>query len=165
MKKCTKCGRTKGRYEFYKKAASKDGLAPWCKDCFRSYDIKNKEARNTYHQKYYKENKGSILHYCKQYRAENKGHKSAYNKNYYINNRSDFAARDAKRRAIGLQATPKWVEVEEIKDVYAEAKHCQMHVDHIVPLQHPLVCGLHCWENLQLLTAEENRKKHNSFEV
>jgi len=32
-----------------------------------------------------------------------------------------------------------------------------------VPLRHPLVCGLHVPANLQVLTAEQNRLKHNSF--
>lgn len=37
------------------------------------------------------------------------------------------------------------------------------HVDHEIPLSHPLVCGLHCLANLQYLTAEENLAKGNSF--
>lgn len=36
-------------------------------------------------------------------------------------------------------------------------------VDHIVPLAHKLVCGLHNDANTQIVTAEENARKHNSF--
>ena len=36
-------------------------------------------------------------------------------------------------------------------------------MDHIDPLQAELVCGLHCFENLQVLPRGENRAKQNKF--
>jgi hypothetical protein len=48
------------------------------------------------------------------------------------------------------------VETDETLDL-------QVHVDHIVPLQNNLVCGLHIPCNLQLMDARENRAKCNSF--
>jgi 5-methylcytosine-specific restriction endonuclease McrA len=35
-KDCTKCGATKSVEDFHKRAASRDGLSYWCKDCSRA---------------------------------------------------------------------------------------------------------------------------------
>lgn len=67
--------------------------------------------------------------------------------------------------------TPPWADKDEIKQIYAEAKRLteetgiKYHVDHIIPLKHPLVCGLHVKENLTIITKEENLKKSNYFKI
>jgi hypothetical protein len=77
------------------------------------------------------------------------------------------AAFNAKHRATKLQAAPSWLEDEKqrIEFLYATAQATGLHVDHIVPLKHHLVCGLHCLDNLQLLEPKENIQKSNNFEV
>jgi hypothetical protein len=81
---------------------------------------------------------------------------------YYENNKSDYIARNAKRRADIIKATPSWANLTIIKDFY---KNCPpgYHVDHIVPLKGINVCGLHVENNLQYLPADENLKKSNKF--
>lgn len=92
-------------------------------------------------------------------------------KKYYGGNKSEYIARAAKRRANKIKATPAWANHGYIRLFYEGAKieekrtGRKVHVDHIVPLQGKLVCGLHCEGNLQLLFAEDNLSKSNKFEA
>ena len=64
------------------------------------------------------------------------------------------------------QATPRWVEKDEIYKLYKKALGMDDYeLDHIIPINHDLVCGLHVPSNLRIITREENRKKSNNFEV
>jgi hypothetical protein len=79
------------------------------------------------------------------------------NKEIYCNNSANYKA--AKLRAI-----PLWADLSSIKGIYLKCPTGH-HVDHIVPLRGGKVCGLHVENNLQYLTAEENLKKSNYFDV
>lgn len=79
----------------------------------------------------------------------------------------------AKRRAKKLSATPSWFqELDDfvLKEAYLLAKlrekttGMKWHVDHIIPLQGKDVCGLHCWNNVQVIPAAINLSKGNSFQ-
>jgi hypothetical protein len=89
----------------------------------------------------------------------------AYEQLYRERNRAAYRAKDAKRRAIELLALPLWADLTDIKDVYEEAKYFGYQVDHIIPLQNKLVCGLHVRDNLQLLSERENKSKGNYFGI
>lgn len=77
----------------------------------------------------------------------------------------------AKRRAHRLQAVPPWADHEKIKAIYEKAEYLSKmtkrayEVDHIIPLVHPDVCGLHVENNLQAIPKSMNRKKGNRFKV
>lgn len=64
-------------------------------------------------------------------------------------------------------AWPEWcAEHPGFKKIYDEAKRRRdggedVHVDHIVPLCSPLVCGLHVPWNLRIIPAGPNIKKSN----
>lgn len=51
----------------------------------------------------------------------------------------------------------------QIKQIYLEAQRTGLTVDHIIPLKHRDVCGLHVPWNLQLLPFAENVRKNNRF--
>ena len=91
--------------------------------------------------------------------------RAAYKKRYPAKGN----ALTAKYRAQQLQATPGWANQGYIEDVYRKAAIFTKrdgkpwHVDHIVPLQSKLVCGLHCEDNLQAIRGPENVAKGNRY--
>lgn len=66
-------------------------------------------------------------------------------------------------------AKPTWANDALIKEKYIERDNLNKetgivhHVDHIIPLQGENVCGLHVEYNLQVLTANDNMTKSNTF--
>ena len=156
------------------------------------YRLNNKEKITTYNKKYYLKNKEHCLMVIKQWRLKNKERIKETNRLYNLNNKSKVKemaklyllnnrekrketvrltrlnnphtqkAITAKRRAMKLKATPKFANLNKIREIY---KNCPKgyHVDHIVPLQGKEVCGLHVEWNLQYLTPSENSSKSNKL--
>jgi hypothetical protein len=66
-----------------------------------------------------------------------------------------------------ILATPPWADFRAIRAIYREADRLteatgvKHHVDHIVPLNHPRVCGLHNEFNLRPIPAGPNMSKGN----
>ena len=179
QKICPGCNTLKPTSEFFAHSTEADGLQTRCKDCGKEYRSLNKEyiknqgieyrKANKEHlsyisKQYYKENKEEIDKKHREYHALNKESINQRKHIYYQNNKHLYKAYDAKRRASIIQATPKWADLEKIKEMY---KSCPegYHVDHWAPLKGELVCGLHCEFNLQHLTAAENLAKSNKFEI
>lgn len=84
----------------------------------------------------------------------------------YVKRNSEYYAEySSLRRRYCLKAKPSWVDESKLKEFYHLAKELGLEVDHIIPLKHDQVCGLHVPWNLQLLTRSENAKKSNRFNV
>lgn len=105
----------------------------------------------------------------KEWHLNNSERRKELNKTYHRRNKDnpEYLAKrryyEAKRRAAKLNATPKWLTVEQrqaIRDIYLKCPK-GFDVDHIIPLRGETVCGLHVPENLQYLNSEENRSKGN----
>lgn len=73
--------------------------------------------------------------------------------------------RGIERYYLHKERTPKWVSPSELYQIYKQSKMlgADYHVDHIVPLVHPHVCGLHCPDNMEILEATANISKSNNF--
>ena len=176
-KKCSKCKQEKPLSEYHKKTGRKDGLKSSCKDCCREYAKlwwAESGGENGHWRKYYQENKERILDKQKQWRSENPDKSRRATREWANRNRDAIAERRSRRRATHKNATPSWLTEEQrkqIKDIYS---HCfemekltgvKHHVDHIHPLTHPLLCGLHVPWNLQVITAQENLSKGNRLQI
>lgn len=173
--KCTKCLQVLPRETFYIQSGK---IFSRCKSCVAEeaykhreskalYDknryLCNKEEKSLYDKEYYLKNRDKKLLYTRMYRLANTKNVSLAIRNHYLNNKAVYNAYSAKRRAAKLQATPQWANQEAIKLIYATVPK-GYHVDHIIPLQNPLVCGLHCEFNLQHLSAHDNLSKGNKYE-
>lgn len=121
-----------------------------------------------YNRKRYLEKREHILETNKKWREANREKKNLLTRAYDCANKPIRAANEARRRARKFNATPSWLTEEDhenIRKIYEYAWSIGYHVDHIVPLKHNKVCGLHVPWNLQPLSAKENMIKHNTFEV
>jgi hypothetical protein len=156
-----------------------------------AYYQANKERIKARSAKYREQNKEKVLEYARKYHAENREHlcermrqKIAADPEKNRRRVREWLEKNRDRARPGRQAraklyetrkarrTPPWLTKQQIKEIagfYAEAirlsevtgiKH---HVDHIVPLRGRAVSGLHVPWNLQVITAAENQRKHNTF--
>ncbi len=62
-----------------------------------------------------------------------------------------------------ILGTVEWRDRAKIKVVYADAQSRGLVVDHIIPFNHPDVCGLHVHENMQAITWAANASKGNKW--
>ena len=145
-----------------------------CRAKAKAYYEDNKEKKKVYDKAYRKANKEKIQTRMKAYYESNKDKLLAQTKVWQQNNKDKRKAAKAKRRAAKLQRTPSWLTKEaldKIKDIYkmayrrSQIEGIEYQVDHIIPLQGKKVSGLHVPNNLQVMSAKENRSKLNKYEV
>lgn len=92
-------------------------------------------------------------------------------KRFRQNNPGAKNASTAERRTSKWLACPHWRNTFMITETYrlaalrTKVTGITWVVDHIVPIKHPLVCGLHAEDNLQVVTETYNATKSNHFVV
>ena len=93
-----------------------------------------------------------------------------YARSYYEKHAAEIKVKARARKRKVKHQTPSWASVKEMAKFYRLAERLtrttgiEHHVDHIVPLFGGLVSGLHCQQNLRVVTAEVNLAKSNKFD-
>lgn len=178
MKLCTLCNAAQPLDNFHKGAKYKDGHRTWCKSCMSTYKKQYKEQnRETLLEKrraYDAVKNLERREYFAQRYLLQKERIAALNKRWKEQNRHKHAAKETRRRAAKIQRMPSWLDADglwmieqayELAALRTKMLGMSFEVDHIIPLQGKRVSGLHVPENIQVILATENRKKHNRFEV
>jgi hypothetical protein len=120
----------------------------------------------------YIKNKAAYLAKQKEWRLSHLKQDALTKKNYAKKHPEVYQAINSRRRAAKLNRTPKWLTLSdfiEMKWAYTEANRLiketgiKHQVDHIIPLQGKNISGLHCPQNLQIITKTENAIKGNKF--
>lgn len=131
-----------------------DGSCSMCKNiAYKTYSEHNLESEQSRKKQWMQSFRDSLED------------KTEFNKKHYESYKAQYKARARIRQDGCKQATPKWVDLVVIYEIY---KNCPpgYHVDHIVALKgvtydNRRVCGLHVPWNLQYLPASVNIRKSN----
>ena len=167
LKKCSKCKVDKLLSDFQKNKSNKDGLQYQCKTCriegcakyFQSIPVEKKEERKANTQLW---------------RAKNRNITRSYASEYKLKNRPTYTANQIRRQLGKKNRTPKWLTEFDLLKMNCYYQLAAMrtkesgekwHVDHIIPLHGKIVSGLHVPSNLRVITAFENERKTNYYEV
>lgn len=131
----------------------------------RAWRAKNRDKIAEYQDRYCKKNPELVRAKSRKWRERNPGYNAEAWQRWYRENKHRSVAKDMRRKAAKLRATPAWADHELIELVYAEARQRGLCVDHIIPLRGKNVCGLHVHYNLQLLSHSVNASKGNRLTI
>lgn len=137
----------------------------------KKYRIKNalkiKEYRNS------DEYKKRQFTWSKEWMTKNKDKYRSSKKKWHIENREYVLwynkQRSSKIRMASVGGSVYWREIggiyRDCKQMNNDAGYIKYHVDHICPLQHRDICGLHVFWNLRIIDAKDNIKKNNKLDI
>jgi len=125
-------------------------------------------------KKDYQKNSKKRIMQGKQWRAANAEKCKELKRSWIERNKDYYLARSAEyesiKRASFTSATPSWANKFFIREIYhlcglrTKLTGVKHHVDHIIPIQSKLVCGLHVENNLRVIPARINIIKSNHLQ-
>jgi hypothetical protein len=149
----------------------------------KSYRDANKDSIKAYQANYRSENREALSKrvrdrsgdadrtaYIKEWCVNNPEKLRDYHKKWAAKNPQIIRRLSSDRRAVKLAASVGWEpELLELVEIEAHALAVargqltgfDWHVDHMLPLKANSVCGLHVWNNLQVIPATLNTRKRN----
>jgi hypothetical protein len=154
-KSCVKIRSKKYRSQDRVRQESKERVKKWCSE--------NKDRKNKNNREWKAANKEKIQEGHKRYMEKPESRelvRKAFVIRYWKNPDKYRAASSAYDRRV-RSSRPNWQSMRQVNRFYQIAKALRLEVDHIVPVNSELVCGLHCIDNFQLLTRSENARKGN----
>lgn len=151
------------RRAYYKDPAKKvASVAAWRKHNPEKYLAQLKRAAERY---------GPAINRIRlrDWKRANKEKCAAWGREYRQANKDKVAEATRRGQAARRMASVAWANREAMVAFYKEARRLTAEtgipheVDHIVPLQSPIVCGLHCEANMQVLPKAINAAKYNRY--
>lgn len=175
MKICSHCKEEKDYSFFNKNKSNRDGYQFWCNPCRKERYLQDQEEVISRAKTWYKNNREVKQQYDKERRVLYGDTLRQYDRerSSTLSRRVTANHSTAKRRAKKKQATVLWDEELTAfvsREAFSLAKQRERmfgfkwHVDHIIPLSGKEVCGLHVWNNFQVIPAIVNLLKSNHFE-
>lgn len=179
-KVCRTCQKRRVVTKFHLDKSNKDGYALHCRDCTSARKRKayyanpgQRERSIERSRTRWKDNPAGVLEANRQSYQK---HRKKRIKRVIAREKQRKKEDPAWRTAWGAWKTnkargrvPAWVDFNAdilpiYRQLYEEHDPRVYVVDHIVPINGVLVCGLHVKENLQILTKKENGAKGNEWE-
>ena len=135
------------------------------KHCIQCLKERNKSpAFRAYYKKYYRQYIDSQNEETRAYRSAVQRHKYRTKWRFNARHNSKLRKRRIKRATINCP-----LDQIKVQQLYLDAKRLRAetgknyNVDHIIPIVHEVVCGLHCFANLRIVPYRANAAKGNTF--
>lgn len=149
QKQCSRCGTTKFFAEFSRRTLSPGGYAAACNDC-RRRDQQSRYWSNPAERQ-------AAIDRAARAKQERFLRDPAYKRAFHLWG-------STKKRKTKI---PPWTSITDFVPICRKAIKLGPNyvLDHIIPLNHPLVCGLHVPSNLRVVLRKTNIAKGSRFKV